>query len=159
MSEATLYEDIYEDIDKLIDHGAGNKASTIIKVICISTEKDSLETSQKLVDSTEEIIGKISKWNKNIDIAQAEKEFNAVNEHIGKIDSFLSIMNHIFNSGLEIEMDEDSVLNFLSNMQKVQKNLVYISDFFGLAKQVHNELKSPKNKSSIADLVILIKAA
>jgi hypothetical protein len=158
MASATLNKAVNKITDKVSAPGAENKASTIIKAICISTDKKSLKNSQKLVAELEDIIkNKLPLTDDKISVAK--KNYSNTNENLKKIESFLGIISKIFDSGHKIEMDEQVMFDFLANMQKAKAHLSYISDYLELALQVNNEKKAAKKTYSIAELVNSIKAA
>jgi hypothetical protein len=162
MSTTTL-NNKFNEISKITEDfalsGSLNKASTIVKIVSLTTNEESHKNSLKLVKALEELKQSIIYTTTSFDKELAKETHNFVNEAVVNIKNFLEGISSVFDEAQEIEMDDQKVYDMLANMQKAEKILSYISDYLSLLMQVQNEKAVPKNKSSFVDLITLLKAS
>ena len=164
MSTAT----INQAVNKLTDHvslpGAENKFSTYKAVICIATDKESLEGSTKLLEHLQDIIeNKLPVTDEDFVEEDVKDNLENINENLQKVDSLLQFVNKAFKEGPEVEIDDDTTLELLSNMEQVQKKLLYISDYLNLVLEVQKAKKEIQEGNfkefSLDEVLKLINAA
>ena len=159
-----ILDKVNAEVSKIIDDvtnpEAENKFSTIVKVICITTDKKSFKNSNKLLKELDKVLEhKLPKEASNINIENLKLSLININKNLASIDKFLAFVKQLTNSSPEIEMDEGHVLEFLGNMQKVSKKFNYISDYLAMVIQVYYDKQLPKSTSSFTELINKIKAA
>jgi hypothetical protein len=160
MSTATLNKAVSKLTDYVSEPGAQKKMSTLIKVVCLSTDKGSVKDAKKLNAFLQDIIDNdLPTTDKKFNDSVVRKNLENMNENLQKINSLMDFVDKTFKNNDEVELDEPLMLDFLAIMEKIQKQMTFISDFLSLVLQVQNAKKSQKNKSTFGELILKLKAA
>jgi hypothetical protein len=133
--------------------------STMKEVICITTDKASVESSKKLIKFLATIKADLPIEKGEINPINIEHNLSMINGNLTQINSFFQTIKDLFDGGSEINIDDPNMLSVLSNLEKAQSTMEYISDYLTLLLTVQKYKNEEVKEYNLDNLLQFLNAA